>query len=220
TKLWSVYVSEAERRNKSLADSWMRDMKGVLLFQSLIHLQAALFSAILTAFIIESYKTLKPDTSDTIVSLLAAISTQLSTPVNGSVTIAVSSTPTPPSLSFAPTRAALICNTLWFTSLFLSLTCALLATLVEQWARGFTQKIHHRLEPTVQARIFSYLYYGLKQFNLHALVDLIPLLLHASLVLFLAGFIAFLIPVHFALVALAAGALVVVLTACGFLTIL
>ncbi|KAJ6611982.1 hypothetical protein B0H10DRAFT_1762615, partial [Mycena sp. CBHHK59/15] len=41
-----------------------------------------------------------------------------------------------------------------------------------------------------------YLYYGLKRFNMHTIVKTIPLLLHASLLIFFAGLIAFLVPMN------------------------
>ncbi|KAJ7175327.1 hypothetical protein C8R46DRAFT_891529, partial [Mycena filopes] len=56
-KLWGVYVTEAEKYDEGLVDSWKKDMEGLLIF-------AALFSAILTAFIIESYKSLNSDPGD------------------------------------------------------------------------------------------------------------------------------------------------------------
>ncbi|KAF8202682.1 hypothetical protein K438DRAFT_1467735, partial [Mycena galopus ATCC 62051] len=83
-----------------------------------------------------------------------------------------------------------------FISLSLSLTCALLATLVEQWARKFLHKTQMRPSPVRHARLFSFLYFGLKQFRMHTIVDAIPFLLHASLLLFYTGLIAFLVPVN------------------------
>ncbi|KAJ7160616.1 hypothetical protein C8R43DRAFT_342200 [Mycena crocata] len=62
-KLWAVYVSEAEKYDKGLVESWKSDMEGILIF-------AGLFSASLTAFLIESYKTLTPDPADKTVLLL------------------------------------------------------------------------------------------------------------------------------------------------------
>ncbi|KAJ6559989.1 hypothetical protein B0H19DRAFT_1375907 [Mycena capillaripes] len=62
-KLWTVYVSEAEKYDRSLVETWKSDMEGLLIF-------AALFSAILTAFIIESYKSLTLDPGDITVHLL------------------------------------------------------------------------------------------------------------------------------------------------------
>ncbi|KAJ7606069.1 hypothetical protein FB45DRAFT_808380, partial [Roridomyces roridus] len=159
-------------------------MEGILIF-------AGLFSASLTAFIIESYPTLVPDSGDATVQLLSQISQQLAAAANGSTF--QMPTPTP---SFSPPATSLVCNTLWFISLGLSLSCALIATLVEQWARDFLHKADMRSAPGVRARIFSFLYYGLKEFNMHKVVDVIPLLLHLSLLLFFAGLVAFLIPIN------------------------
>ncbi|KAK6992931.1 hypothetical protein R3P38DRAFT_3224298 [Favolaschia claudopus] len=182
-KIWSVYASEAEKYDKALVQSWKSDMDGLLIF-------AGLFSAILTAFLIESYKTLTPDSEDDMVLLLSQISAQLAGIANGSAI----DIPTP--APFVTPASSLVCNLLWFISLGLSLACALTATLVEQWARDFTYKTEMRSSPLTRARIFSYLYYGLKRFNMHAVVEAIPLLLHLSLVFFFAGLIAFLVPVN------------------------
>ncbi|KAJ6567988.1 hypothetical protein DFH09DRAFT_1155586, partial [Mycena vulgaris] len=59
-KLWAVYVSEAEKYDKSLVESWKNDMERMLI-------KAGLFSASLTVFLVESYKTMLPDIGDTTV---------------------------------------------------------------------------------------------------------------------------------------------------------
>ncbi|KAJ7455402.1 hypothetical protein FB451DRAFT_1048962, partial [Mycena latifolia] len=97
----------------------------------LTELQSGLFSASLTAFLIESYRTLQPDSGDRAVQVLAQISQQLTAMSNNASWTA------PLTADFTPSPSSLVCNTLWFISLCLSLTCALLATLVEQWAREF-----------------------------------------------------------------------------------
>ncbi|KAJ6535704.1 hypothetical protein B0H19DRAFT_903209, partial [Mycena capillaripes] len=121
---WAVYVSEAEKYDKALIESWKNDMEGMLIF-------TGLFSASLTSFIVESYKTLIPDPGDSTVQLLSQISQQLAAAANGS-TFQVQA-PT----HFTPPATSVVCNALWFISLGLSLTCALIATLLEQWARDF-----------------------------------------------------------------------------------
>ncbi|KAJ7231500.1 hypothetical protein C8J57DRAFT_1196534 [Mycena rebaudengoi] len=182
-KLWTVYISEAEKYDKALVESWKSDMGGMLIF-------AGLFSASLTAFLIESYKTLSPSSGDTTVLLLSQISLQLAASANSSAFSPVPPTP------FTPPTTSLVCNALWFVSLGFSLSSALIATLLDQWARDFLHRSEMRSAPVVRARIFSYLYYGLKRFNMHAVVEVIPLLLHASLLLFLTGLVAFLLPVN------------------------
>lgn len=121
--------------------------------------QAALFSAILTAFLIESYKSLNPDSGDLSVHLLAQISHQLAAASNGSTY------PIAPSQSFTPSMSSLICNGLWFISLGFSLACALIATFVQQWARDFLHKADIHSTPVIRARIFSYLYYASDDFG-------------------------------------------------------
>ncbi|KAJ7278796.1 hypothetical protein C8J57DRAFT_1059700, partial [Mycena rebaudengoi] len=111
--------SEAEKYDKALVESWKSDMGGMLIF-------AGLFSASLTAFLIESYKTLSPDSGDTTVLLLSQISLQLAASANGS---AFSMAPTTP---FTPPTTSLVCNALWFISLGLSLSSALIAALLNQ----------------------------------------------------------------------------------------
>ncbi|KAJ7836278.1 hypothetical protein B0H14DRAFT_2184072, partial [Mycena olivaceomarginata] len=205
-KLWTVYISEAEKYDKSLVESWKSDMEGMLIF-------AGLFSASLTAFLIESYKTLSPDSGEQTVRLLAQISQQLSSP-NGTLF------PTTQPASFTPSTTSLVCNALWFVSLGLSLNCALIATLLEQWARDFLHRADMRSAPLIRARIYSYLYYGMKRFNVHAVVDIIPLLLHTSLLLFFAGLVAFLIPVNKTMAAICAAILLLVTAAYTVLTCL
>ncbi|KAJ7797657.1 hypothetical protein B0H14DRAFT_2466772, partial [Mycena olivaceomarginata] len=190
-KLWAVYISEAEKYDKALVESWKSDMDGLLIF-------AGLFSASLTAFIIESYKTLSPDQGAMTITLLAQISHQLDTSSSNT-----SMATTDPSFT-TPSAATLACNILWFFSLGLSLSCALFATLVQQWARDFVQRTEMRPSPVTRARIFSYLYFGMQRFGMHTIVGFIPLLLHLSLLLFFAGLVAFLRPINQVMVIVAA----------------
>ncbi|KAJ7838891.1 hypothetical protein B0H13DRAFT_2418723 [Mycena leptocephala] len=187
-KLWAVYVSEAEKYDKGLVESWKCDMEGILIF-------AGLFSAILTALLTESYKTMKPDSGDITVFFLAQISQQLAASAN--ITTFDIALPAP----FTPLMSSLS---------GLSLTCALVATLLEQWGRDFLHRADMRSAPATRARVFSYLYHGLKRFKMHTVVEIIPLLLHMSLFFFFAGFIAFLIPVNIVITAVVGSILVMV----------
>ncbi|KAF8211165.1 hypothetical protein K438DRAFT_1806791 [Mycena galopus ATCC 62051] len=206
-KLWAVYVSEASKYDKALIESWRADMEGILIF-------AGLFSAILTAFLIESYKTLNTDSGALTVQLLAQISQQIASSANS---VPLQLTPLRP---FIPSTTSLICNALWFISLGFSLACALLATLVEQWAREFLHRTDMLSAPVVRARIFSYLYYGLKKFRMHTVVEIIPFLLHVSLIFFFGGLVAFLVPVNNIMAIIAAILLIVVAAVYSALTLL
>ncbi|KAJ7224687.1 hypothetical protein GGX14DRAFT_540123 [Mycena pura] len=204
----AVYISEAEKYDKALVEGWRSDMEGLLIF-------AGLFSATLTAFLVESYKTLTPDQGAITIALLAQISRQLDfNSTTPSAHLSILAAP------FTPTPASFACNTLWFLSLGLSLSCALMATLVEQWSREFVQRTERLESPVIRARIFSYLYFGLQRFGMHEIVDFIPLLLHMSLLLFLAGLVPFLHPINPLLAALPATLLVAITIAYMYLTVL
>ncbi|KAH9987933.1 hypothetical protein BJV74DRAFT_474668 [Russula compacta] len=188
-KLWSVYLSEADRQDKALAENWKGDTEGILIF-------TGLFAATVAAFIIESYKQLSSDSGTATVLLLNQISQQLSALAlsNGNGT-----TPPPPPLynddyssSFRPTMSAIRVNILWFLSLTLSLICALAATLMQQWARRYLQQAQAQTTLYKRARTRAYLFEGVQAFRLSEAVEAVPLLLHVAVFLFFAGLVDFL----------------------------
>ncbi|KAJ7572349.1 hypothetical protein C8J56DRAFT_842792, partial [Mycena floridula] len=189
------YVREAKIYDEGMVARWKVLMDGLLLF-------AALFSAVVTAFIIEGYKTLSPDPSAMTVVLLYQISQQLSTITNTSTELNISL----PDLNSPPTLAV-ITNIFWFLSLALSLTCALTATLIEQWASDYVRTIERREAPAIKARIRAYLFEGVENSNVAAIVEGTPLLLHASLFSFFIGLVFFLHPISNIITFLSAGIL-------------
>ncbi|KAI0036269.1 hypothetical protein K488DRAFT_41382, partial [Vararia minispora EC-137] len=179
--------------------------------------QAGLYSASLTAFLVDSYKLLKPDPVDQTealtqqsVFLLTQIAAQLGANATGSITAAQQSELQP----FSPTSAAVRINVCWFLSLVLSLTAALFATIVQQWVRDYMQSSFQRYSsPLKRARIRQYLFEGADKQKMSVVVDLIPALIHASLFLFFAGLCDFLFGLNatvFALTSVAIAACVLV----------
>jgi len=143
------------------------------------------------SFILESYKTLQRDSGDATVQILTQISGQLSAISNGTTT----SVP-PPLPQFRPLSSSVRVNTLWFLSLCLSLTCALVATLMQQWARNYLQMAQgHRSDPAARARLRAFVFDGVSKFQMSHALGLVPLLLHISVFLFFLGMIEFLYPI-------------------------
>jgi hypothetical protein len=83
-------------------------------------------------------------------------------------------------------------NALWFLSLVISLTCALLATFLQQWARRYLKVTQSRYSPHKRARIRAFFFEGVENLLLPWAVELLPMLLHISLFLFFAGLVVFL----------------------------
>ncbi|KZV82927.1 hypothetical protein EXIGLDRAFT_626369, partial [Exidia glandulosa HHB12029] len=53
-RVWKVYRDEATAQDEAMLDGWNKTLDILLIF-------AGLFSAVATAFVIESYKFLQPD---------------------------------------------------------------------------------------------------------------------------------------------------------------
>jgi hypothetical protein len=83
-------------------------------------------------------------------------------------------------------------NALWFLSLVISLTCALLATFLQQWARRYLRVTRSRYSLHKRARIRAFFSEGVEKLLLPWAVETLPTLLHISLFLFFSGLVVFL----------------------------
>ncbi|TDL17306.1 hypothetical protein BD410DRAFT_681671, partial [Rickenella mellea] len=116
---WLPYLEFADKYVRDLVQNWRDVMDLLLIF-------AALFSASVTALAIESYKSLVRDIGDvTVTSLLLRISKQLANHTR---------TPAAVRPPFRAQPGDVAVNVFWFLSFAFSLTCALAAVLVRQWA--------------------------------------------------------------------------------------
>ena len=77
-------------------------------------------------------------------------------------------------------------------SLVISISCAVLATLLQQWARRYVKVTQTRYSLHKRARIRSFFAEGVEKSLLPWAVEALPTLLHVSLVLFFAGLAVFL----------------------------
>ncbi|KAI0259248.1 hypothetical protein BC834DRAFT_639729 [Gloeopeniophorella convolvens] len=190
--LWSLYGKEAKNHDEALIQTWKEDMDGILIF-------AGLFSAALTAFVIESYSNLQPDPAqETVfygqqtVVMLHQISQQLATLTPQSS----ASLATPQAFAFHPTPSDIRVNVFWFMSLIFSLTAALTATIVQQWVRDYMHIFQRYDHPLKSARIRQYLYEGAEGWHMPVVADMVPALVHIALFLFFIGLADFLLNIN------------------------
>ena len=149
--------------------------------------QIGLFASTVATFVAMSYPSLQQDPNVVTQSLLAQISQQLSsTNSNGSISPATLSIQ-----NFSPSASVVFVNSVWFLSLVLSLTCALMATLLQQWARRYLQIVRQNHPPHIRAHIREYFYQGARRFRIFGLVELLPTLLIVAVLLFFAGLVVF-----------------------------
>ncbi|KAH8982758.1 hypothetical protein EDB86DRAFT_2771803, partial [Lactarius hatsudake] len=207
---WSMYLTEAEKQDMRVTESWKGDTDGILVF-------TGLFSATVAAFLIESYKKLSPDSSDTTNALLTQISVQLVYISNGTALASAALQSTQP---FKPTTSAIRVNVLWFLSLVLSLSCALSATLMQQWARRYRELAQRRSAFHRRARMRAFIFDGITRFGMARAVATMPTLLHISVFLFFAGLVDFLFPIYATVAYTTLGSVMVFALAYAILTVL
>ena len=78
----------------------------------------------------------------------------------------------------------------------MSLTGALLAVFIQQWAQSYLEATQGRYNPKDRARIRAFHAEGLKKLDLHRVTRAVPILIHVSLFLFFAGLPIFLFNVN------------------------
>lgn len=142
-----------------------------------------------TALLIESYRFLQEDQTQTTNILLAQVYLHLvndSSPLPSLDRVACTVTS---SCLFTPSGSAKRINYLWFSSLILSLVTASFGMLVKQWLREYLSgnlavgKSHLRL------RFFRYI--GMMRWRVFQIASLLPLLLQLALGLFFVGLCLF-----------------------------
>lgn len=100
--------------------------------------------------------------------------------------------------SFQPRTSDVWVNALWFTSLALSLATSLIAVLTKQW-------IHHYASlpsagtPLIRSRVRHFRFTGLQKWHVPLIIDLLPVLMHASLGLFFLGLVVYLYSLNWAI---------------------
>ncbi|KAH8983808.1 hypothetical protein EDB86DRAFT_2833803 [Lactarius hatsudake] len=176
--IFSIYITQAQKMDEENVENWKGIADRILIF-------AGLFSSTVAIFIAISYPNLQQDPNIVTQSLLAQISQQLPN-ASGNDNSGISSRS-----SFVPPRSIVFINSVWFLSLVLSLICALLATLFQQWAHKYLHTIRRNHAPHVRAHIREYFARGARKFGIFGLVEALPFLLFVSVHLFFAGLVAF-----------------------------
>ncbi|KAG8786979.1 hypothetical protein FRC15_010300 [Serendipita sp. 397] len=171
-----MYNWKAAVYDREMMREWEETLSTLLVF-------AALFSAILTAFVIESVSFLSQDESEIIRGVLVTISQQLS---NSSVP------PFPLIDTFEVPRWAIAVNSVFFASLGLSLLSSFIAVLALQWIREFDRGLANITSPRDRAVKRHYRHQGIESWHFPTLIAILPTILLAALVLFMTGLVIWL----------------------------
>ncbi|KAH9010679.1 hypothetical protein EDB85DRAFT_1901773 [Lactarius pseudohatsudake] len=176
-----MYLEMAEEEDKRMAEHWNRDADGILVF-------AGLFSAAVASLLSVSIQDIQPNPQDTSNFYLANIYQTVTDPNRSNISSPLPSSPPP----FSPPNYAVWVNALWFMSLVISISCALLAALLQQWARRYLTVTQPCYGLHKRARIRTFFFEGTGKGFLSNIGGMPTLLLHESLFLFFVGLVVFL----------------------------
>ena len=135
-----------------------------------------------------SIQDLRPGPQDTSAFYLEKIY-QLQSGLNISRTSNISEPPT-----FSPPGYAVMVNSLWFSSLLISLTTAVIAVSTQHWARQYikvTQPAQYI--PHKRARVRAFVAGG---YSIPRVIEILPAMVHIYLLLFTAGLLRYLSHIH------------------------
>ncbi|KAI0760439.1 hypothetical protein C8Q74DRAFT_1208479, partial [Fomes fomentarius] len=190
SQVWSDAAEAVKTYHDELLHRWKEEMDTLLVY-------AGLFSAVLTAFNVESYQLLQPEPTDRTIAVLQQISAQLAS-FSINPPFVNSTYPTPPSVDLSPPfqapLSAVFINALWFSSLVLSLAAASIALIVKQWLREATVGLSGTSREG--ARLRQLRLNGLLKWQVGTVVIALPILLQMGLALFLVGMVVLLWTLH------------------------
>ncbi|SJL12124.1 uncharacterized protein ARMOST_15545 [Armillaria ostoyae] len=189
-RVWRTHQAESAIHDANMVEE-IRDNVDVLL------VFAGLFSAVVTTFVVQTSQSLQADYAQASASLLFELLLVQRAIASGSPVDTVPVSSLNPQTTFVPAATNVWVNGLWFTSLFLSLTTALVAVLVKQW-------LHHYVvlpsgTPRERCFVRQYRYLGYQKWRVEVIVGVLPVLMHLALALFFIGLSLFLHPLRAAL---------------------
>ncbi|PVF96557.1 hypothetical protein CPB86DRAFT_736645 [Serendipita vermifera] len=175
---WQLYNDRAAVVDHELMRDWTESLSTLLII-------AALYSAVLTGFIVESIKLLQEDPQEVTRQILVIMSSQLANTSNPAYT----TTP------FHPPSFVVRVNGFLFFSLSCSLMAALGAVLALQWVGNYDAGLNiSSLEDRAAQRHFRYL--GVEKWKMAEIIAALPLLLFVGLALLFLALADWLLHVH------------------------
>ena len=117
-----------------------------------------------------------------------------------------------------PSLTSVLVNSFWLLSLLISLTCALIAMLIQQWTRRHAKVTSPRYTIHEQARMSAYFAAGFERPNFAFAVQALPFLMHISLFLFFAGFLLFVLKLGLTVLVIACSWIFLFIVAYAYIT--
>ncbi|KAF8903792.1 hypothetical protein CPB85DRAFT_1226248, partial [Mucidula mucida] len=183
-RIWKTYVEESIKVDANQVADWTNALDVLLVF-------AGLFSAVVSSFVSQTYQSLLVDHSE-VTSYLTYESINLQRAKDANISLStIPRSELAPNSTSDPSLTAVCVNGLWFTSLTLSLTTALIAVLTKQWIHQY-MSFSQTGGPRERTQLRQARADNLEAWNVPVIIGLLPVMMHVALGVFLAGLIIFL----------------------------
>ncbi|KAF9020921.1 hypothetical protein BDP27DRAFT_1411622 [Rhodocollybia butyracea] len=179
-RIWWVYLDEATAYDNDMIGELSDSLDILLVF-------AGLFSAVLSTFVVQTAQSLTQDYTQLSAAYLLELTMLVRVNTNSTALSKIPFT----DATFSPSTLDLWVNGLWFTALAIALSIALFAVLARQWLRQYLSIVTGT--PRQRAFIRQFRLDGLKKWRVRTIIGMLPVLLHISLMMFLAGLAIFLV---------------------------
>ncbi|KAF9009213.1 hypothetical protein BDZ89DRAFT_996649, partial [Hymenopellis radicata] len=184
-RMWKTYLSESAKVDADKVMSWTDALDVLLVF-------AGLFSAVVSTFVAQTFQTLQIDNGEVTAYLVFELVHLQRAAMDGLTSDAVRHSHLTPNMTFHATSTATWVNGLWFTSLALSLTTALIAVLTKQWIHEYRTSIQLGTYRE-RGRIRQFRFTNMSEWHVPVIIGLLPILMHVALGVFFAGLILLLL---------------------------
>ncbi|KAJ7228051.1 hypothetical protein C8J57DRAFT_1673702 [Mycena rebaudengoi] len=184
-RVWWTYLDVAEDFDTERIEGWKDTIDVLLIF-------AALFSAVVTGFVIQAWQNGQTDYAQVSANLLAQLIAVQIAIANGTSPSGLPSLSIPSEFDIDLQKCWV--NALWYTSLSLSIATALIAMVTKQWLHQHTSFVPGTVRERTMTR--QYRLNGLEKWGVPFIIDTLPFIMHLSLALFLIGLVVFLLPLN------------------------
>ncbi|KAI0807913.1 hypothetical protein C8Q74DRAFT_100877 [Fomes fomentarius] len=177
-KTWSDCARLLMEYDETKVRRWKEEIDTLLVF-------AGLFSAVVTAFLVESCKALHPEPTERVVEVLELIVAELRNTTNEHSPARLEA-----DTRFVPAHIAPLVNALWSTSLTISLSVAFIGLLVKQWLGEYTAGLMNVSRSRVSkkhAHARQHRHDALRKWRVQMIIAALPVLLQIALFFFLVG---------------------------------
>ncbi|PBK69561.1 hypothetical protein ARMSODRAFT_864895, partial [Armillaria solidipes] len=186
-RIWRTYLDECALFDAEMVEDWRDGLDVLLIFWRCF---AGLFSAVVSTFVVQTSQNLQINYGEVSASLLFELVNVQRAMANGTSVDLVPRSSLTPYTSFHPNTLDSLVNGLWFASLSISLSTALVAALAKQWINQYVSVPSGTPHDRVRVRHVRYM--NLQVWHIPMIIGLLPVLMHTALGLFLPGLAIFL----------------------------